>query len=114
MKRDIFIVIFDNALEHFEISLTERESLISLKETEESLCEGTFGALSARNLFHFRFSSAQSLRAHSLNSSGQHTYNWLYNRIETDRQPSLEDSYQRQISLGGEPPNLTIFNRSSD
>lgn len=72
----------------------KRERLITLNETEETLCEGTFGALSAKNLFHFRFSSAQRLRAPSLNSRRQLTYNWLYNRIETDRQPSFKDSYK--------------------
>lgn len=55
MKRGMFIIIFDNELEHFEINLKKREKLITIRETEETLCEGTFGALSVQNILFLVF-----------------------------------------------------------
>lgn len=54
-------------------------------------------------------SCAQSLRAQSTNSCRQHTSNWLYNKIQTDRQSLLVDSFPSH----GEPPEMAIFTLSS-
>lgn len=83
------------------------KQMININERNgRTLSKGKSGALSTQNLFHLSFSSAQRLRTQSPNSCGQHTYNWLQNQIQSDRQASPAESFLSQTALGDEPSKI--------
>lgn len=91
-KKMVFLTRVDGGLSVPPRKLNKR--LISLGDGTGARHTGRFGALSSKNLFHFSFSSPQSLRAQTPNSCGQPSHNWLENKIRRDRQAPLMDILQ--------------------